>query len=244
MKEDAFNKPRFKYFISRFYSNYKNIVVVALLILIFWLFLENYSLKHEQNKESVELGSNSCKQQVNIYKEELATCKEDYEVRLRQDQAIQQQIDELRDMTKYEPSSKRCKKKADIWSYLPEGLKSRTYKKGAIAAGASTYDMIPLNWSDDCTILPFLIELVGREADAYEQEDFKPRGLYLFNDIDKKIRSVFILDKDLYIDNSVNESNFWFQGKYIFVASTSEGESVFTKKRYEYDPKIEKLSLK
>lgn len=153
----------------------------------------------------------------------------------KQNKKLQDKLATLEDKTKYNSSSTRCNKNVDIWQFLPKEIQGKTYKKGIISPGQSTYDLILLKWSDDCKYLPFILELVGRGAEAYGPEDFKPRGLYILDDNLKQIKTVKLVAINSFIDYLEPYSNYWFGEKYVFSESEDDGKSQFVTKRYNYD---------
>lgn len=136
----------------------------------------------------------------------------------------------------------KCQKEIDFWKYLPENLKQKTYKQGIVSPGQSTYDIFPLAWSKDCQRQAFLVELVGREGDAYISKDIHYRGVYIFDDKTQQIKLAYSISPEFTVDEEGYESNFWFaQDKYIFVVTTKKTKKEFISKRYEYDVSLDKI---
>lgn len=136
----------------------------------------------------------------------------------------------------------KCLDEIDLWQYLPEDLKKKTYKQGIVTSGQSTYDIFPLAWSKSCQRQAFLIELVGRGADAYTSKDFEPRGLYIFDNKTQQIKLAYLMPTEFTLDEEAYESNFWFtEDKYIFVVTTKKTKKEFISRRYEYDVNLGKI---
>lgn len=185
---------------------FKTFVLLALIVIISIFILRDYQTKDKLvNNDSKEQWSN------NIFKDELTVIPT---------QLLNNTSNEV-----------KCDKSVNIWSYLSPDLQKRTSNERHIL----TYEIYPLKWSDDCRYLPFYLELVGRGADAYSAEDFIPRGLYMYNDITKKITIIQLLDTERTIDSKEHNSNNWFYQKYIFVVTTNVKKSQILKARYSYD---------
>ena len=143
-----------------------------------------------------------------------------------------------------DPILAKCNKDLDLWSFLPENLKKETYKKGVVPPGEATYDLSPLAWTKDCNKLAFLLELVGRGGGAYQEEDFKPRGVYIFDNKNQSIKVARLIAKNVSIDPKVTDSNYWSgSDEYIFVEITNPLKSEFSGKRYKYDDKTGQVTL-
>jgi len=153
----------------------------------------------------------------------------------KQNRELQSELLMLEDKTKYNSSATKCNKKVDVWSALPKEIQIKTYKEDVISAGQATYELTLLKWSANCKYLPFILDLVGRGSEAYEDQDFKPRGLYIFDDNLKEIKTIKLVDKDSFIDYLEYDSNYWFVEKYVFVVSTDVRNNQFIKNRYVYD---------
>ena len=160
---------------------------------------------------------------------------------LSQGQLTQNQTQGTQDSQRQKRDLK-CTEQIDFWQYLPENLKDKTYKDGIISPGQSTYDIFPLAWSKNCQWQAFLLELVGRDADAYTSNDFQPRGVYIFDNDTKKIKLAYSMPTDFTLDEEAYESNFWFaEDKYIFVVTTKKTKKEFISRRYEYDVTLDKV---
>lgn len=150
-----------------------------------------------------------------------------------------------------EDSISRCKTDFDddtdndegVWEYLPNEVKDETYKKDRVSAGEATYQIYLLKRSNDCKYLAFMIELEARGGGAYDDEDYKNRGVYIFDSEEKKIITAMMMPKDLFFDKDEYGSNLWISdNKYQFVLSESTKQGDFVKTRYTYDLKNNKLS--
>lgn len=130
----------------------------------------------------------------------------------------------------------------NIWQYLPENIKTKTYQKRIVSAGEATYEIMLLKWSGDCKYLAFLIELEARGGGAYDDEDYKYRGVYVFDSENEKATVAMLIPKNLLFDKNEYGSNLWVDGnKYQFVLSESIKQGEFIKIRYRYDVKNNNL---
>lgn len=174
----------------------------------------------------------------------------------------QQIIDLQRDLNKFKnqlhtflertdnfyTSSIECHKNPDeepeIWQFLPEEIRKKTYKKDIIGSSAATYDIYPLSWSRNCDKLAFNLELVGRNVEAYDDEDYKPRGIYILDTTTKKIEIVKFTPRDYTVTSSAFDSNFWTSDeKYVFVEVTNQTKNIWISKRYQYDSMTGQVKL-
>lgn len=125
---------------------------------------------------------------------------------------------------------------AGIWEFLPNYTKEITYKKGKVSPGEATYQIYLLKQSIDCKYLAFLLELEARGDGAYSDEDYKNRGVYIFDSEQKKITTVLLIPKELSFDKQEYGSNLWISdSQYQFVLSESVKQGEFVKRRYLYD---------
>jgi len=132
---------------------------------------------------------------------------------------------------------------AQIWEHLSDDLKDKTYRRGAVSPGEATYEITLLKWTNDCEYVAFLVELVGREAGAYSQEDYKYRGVYIYEEESKEVRTLMLMPEELLFDEGEYGSNLWtHDDQYRFVLSESVKQGKFLKTRYLYDLKSNKLS--
>ncbi len=192
------------------------------------------SITHTANISTKPINEDDSLKIIDEYKQELALYK-------TRNIDKQEMIDNLRDKTLYKSTSVKCKKDINIWNSLSKELKDNTTNKGT--SEILTYDYTQLAWSDDCTKLPFIIELVGRGGGAYNATHFKPRGLYLYDDGTKKVTPIKLISENSTIDYSQYGSNHWSDDSYIFVISTKKSESEFVNYKYNYDTKSGITSL-
>ncbi len=111
------------------------------------------------------------------------------------------------------------------------------------SAGRATYDLIPLAWSKDCSKQAFLLELEGRDADAYKNADISQRGLYVYQVKDNIVKMIYPIPNRIFLDTNVKNSNFWSDGDYVFAETTNQNEGTFTDERYIYKGETGQVSL-
>lgn len=151
-------------------------------------------------------------------------------------------IEETEDNTGYIASSNRCKKTSRIWNSLPEALRKRTFDERYNRSSSSTYQITPLIWSPDCSKLPFILELVGRGTGAYTNEDYKPRGIYIYDDSTNQVSLIKLHSGD--IDYEGFSTNIWSgENLYIFEENRDGQKSQSTKLRFEYNTFTKQLQL-
>jgi hypothetical protein len=214
--------------------------ILILILGIILLLITNANSKKNQFSTSA---TQTCRDGDENYSQELISCKNNLEKRLKLHQFTYTELENQKDKTKFKTSSKRCNKNIDIWEYLPDELRKRSYKKDVVPIGSATYDPYSLEWSYDCKYLPFVIELVGRGSEAYESKDYDARGLYIYNDLDKTVGDVFLFADSFMLDITEHGSNYWFSNKYIFVVTTDVRKNRIVKTRYEYNVNTDTLSL-
>lgn len=106
------------------------------------------------------------------------------------------------------------------------------------------YDVIKLEWSEDCRNLAFLIQLPGRDGPDYADEKYKPRGLYIYDDKSKKILTVKLLTNNSNILYYSPYSNYWTSfGTYVFQEITYNNKNQFSGTIYEYNPEKQELKF-
>lgn len=131
----------------------------------------------------------------------------------------------------------------EIWDFLPDNLKAKTYKEKVISAGEALYNIIPLEWSEDCIKLAFVLELEGRDGGAYKDKDYEPRGIYVFDSDARQIKTIKIFGKNSYQSKDYYR-NLWSSfGDYHFEEITENGRGEFIGRRYEYNPETNQLKL-
>lgn len=129
-----------------------------------------------------------------------------------------------------------------IWGHLPKEISELTYKKGKVSAGEATYQIYLLKSSNDCTFIPFLIEFEARGEGAYGNEDYKYRGVYIYNVAKSEVLTVMPLTKNLILQREGYGSNIWTNDlEYKFVLTESSNQEASINREYIYNVKNNKL---
>jgi hypothetical protein len=195
------------------------ILLVSMLILVILLYLQ----KQDFSQEKSDIGS---------------TPKEPYE-KVENKNISSKSENNLNDT--FVKCQKDSAEVSFILEHLPEDLRDKTSNdKGP----SKIYDINPVSWSDDCKLISFRLELVGRGGGAYKKEDFKLRGLYILNNENYNLTTVKLLNENQSIvdsDNYLNRS-YWIENKFIFTILTHTNSTEIVANHYSYDIESKTIS--
>lgn len=225
-------------FLSKFF-NIKNIIITALLMFAYVLLMAINSLNAELEGK-YKLTYNDRDKQI----KELNIKKNNLEKEITQMDSIASEkryyIDKVSEKIGYLESSKKCNKDIDVWSYLPESLKKKTYHENNPDDSINLYYPRELKWSTDCRFLPINIEAEGSSAPLSDEEvraiyDQKS-GLYIYDDQKKKTKYIFE-NINGFMDFNEYDSNFWIDSRYIFKVRVynSKNDYEYIIRTYQYD---------
>jgi len=137
-----------------------------------------------------------------------------------------------------EVKESNCGVAPDIWQFLSEDLKNKVSDE-RLQPSIRTYELHLHEWSKLCDWFAFSLELVARGAEAYEPEDFDPRGIYLFN---KETQEMILVNHPE--QKSTINYLFWSADEnLIFEETFYEGNGRRIIQEYSFDTASQQLEL-
>lgn len=146
-------------------------------------------------------------------------------------------------------SLKKCANDLELWNYLPKNVKEDTSHHDSDGNFVSGYfDLIQLDWSDDCINLPFLLVPVGRGYPSKEMYDevknhmLGKLGLYLFDGKSKSITLIYANNPNGEFDYS-KASLYWEGDLFMFEELFRKDGSAQSVTKYVFNSINQKVTL-